>query len=137
LSDLRDLPQRVGAPDARVRKARRKDSCSEFRRAGPGCAYGRKDRAEHLRFAYDLALAQARDWGLFISTSRGVTSIGIEEPALFSEPGLFLVNPDQTLYYMSVQSMPFVRPHLSELLGALDFAIDKNYPARGEYTGAL
>lgn len=93
--------------------------------------------AEHLRFAYDLALAQARDWGLFISTSRGVTSIGIEEPALFSEPGLFLVNPDQTLYYMSVQSMPFVRPHLSELLGALDFAIDKNYPARGEYTGAV
>lgn len=66
-----------------------------------------------------------------------MTSIGIEEPALFSEPGLFLVNPDQTLYYMSVQSMPFVRPHLSELLGALDFAIDKNYPARGEYTGAL
>ena len=56
---------------------------------------------------------------------------------MFSEPALFLVSPDQTLYYMSVQSMPFVRPHLSELLGALDFAIDKNYPARGEYTGAL
>ncbi len=66
-----------------------------------------------------------------------MTAIGIEGPALFSEPALFLVSPDQTLYYMSVQSMPFVRPHLSELLGALDFAIDKNYPARGEYTGAL
>ncbi|MFT5867985.1 MAG: peroxiredoxin [Paracoccaceae bacterium] len=93
--------------------------------------------AEHLRFAYDLALAQARDWGLYISTSRGVTSIGIAEPALFSEAGLFLVNPDQTLYYTSVQSMLIVRPHFSELLGALDFAIDKNYPARGEYTGAV
>jgi len=91
--------------------------------------------ASDLRFAYDLPLAQARDWGLYISTSRGKTSIGIEEPALFSEPGLFLVNPDQTLYYMSVQTMPFVRPHFSELLGAVDFAIDKNYPARGEYTG--
>ncbi len=93
--------------------------------------------ADTLRFAYDLPLSQARDWGLYISTSRGKTSIGIEEPALFSEPGLFMVNPDMTLYYMSVQTMPFVRPHFSELLGAVDFAIDKNYPARGEYTGAV
>ncbi|MFY0691434.1 MAG: AhpC/TSA family protein [Paracoccaceae bacterium] len=97
----------------------------------------KKIEAETLRFAYDLPLSEARDWGLYISTSRGKTSIGIEEPALFSEPGLFLVNPDLTLYYMSVQTMPFVRPHFSELLGAVDFAIDKSYPARGEYTGAV
>ncbi len=93
--------------------------------------------ASTLRFAHDLPLQQARDWGLYISTSRGKTSIGIEEPALFSEPGLFLVNKDQSLYYMSVQSMPFVRPHFSELLGALDFAIANDYPARGEYQGAV
>ncbi|WP_050518961.1 peroxiredoxin-like family protein [Pseudorhodobacter antarcticus] len=96
-----------------------------------------KIEASHLRFAHSLPLTLARDWGLYISTSRGKTSIGIEEPALFSEPGLFMVNADQTLYYMSVQTMPFVRPHFSELLGALDFAIDKGYPARGEYTGAV
>lgn len=93
--------------------------------------------ATTLRIAYDLPLAKAREWGLYISTSRGKTSIGIEEPALFSEPGLFLVTPEQTLYYGSVQTMPFVRPHFSELLGAVDFAIEKNYPARGEYTGAV
>ncbi|MEM9582109.1 MAG: peroxiredoxin-like family protein [Pseudomonadota bacterium] len=93
--------------------------------------------AKSLRMAYDLPLEKAREWGLFISTSRGKTSIGIEEPALFSEPGLFLVNPDQTLYYMSVQTMPFVRPHFKELLGAVDFAIANNYPARGEYEGAV
>tara|TARA_R110000751_G_scaffold95381_1_gene186287 strand:- start:28574 stop:29110 length:537 start_codon:yes stop_codon:yes gene_type:complete len=93
--------------------------------------------ADTLRFAYDLPLAKAREWGLYISTSRGKTSIGIEEPALFSEPGLFMVTPQQTLYYASVQTMPFVRPHFSELVGALDFAIEKNYPARGEYTGAV
>lgn len=102
-------------------------------------AQGMADKigAQALRFAHDLPLAEARNWGLYISTSRGKTSIGIEEPALFSEPGLFLINSDQTLYYMSVQTMPFVRPHFSELLGALDFAIEKNYPARGEYTGAV
>jgi len=33
--------------------------------------------------------------------------------------------------------MPFVRPHFSELVGALDFAIANNYPARGEYAGEV
>ncbi len=93
--------------------------------------------ADTLRFAYDLPLAKAREWGLYISTSRGTTSIGIEEPALFSEPGLFMVTPEQNLYYGSVQTMPFVRPHFAELVGALDFAIKNDYPARGEYTGTV
>ena len=93
--------------------------------------------AKDLRFAYDLPLDKAREWGLFISTGRGKTSIGIEEPALFAEPGLFMVQPDGKLYYASVQTMPFVRPHFSELVSALDFAIEKNYPARGEYAGTV
>lgn len=93
--------------------------------------------AKGLRFGYDLSLPKAKEWGLYISTSRGKTSIGIEEPALFSEPGLFMVSPDQALYYGSVQTMPFVRPHFSELVGALDFAIANDYPARGEYTGSV
>ncbi|MEL6690701.1 MAG: peroxiredoxin-like family protein [Pseudomonadota bacterium] len=92
---------------------------------------------KNLRFGYDLSLDKAKEWGLYISTSRGKTSIGIEEPALFSEPGLFMVTPEQTLYYGSTQTMPFVRPHFSELVSALDFAIANNYPARGEYTGAV
>ncbi|MEM7376907.1 MAG: peroxiredoxin-like family protein, partial [Pseudomonadota bacterium] len=78
--------------------------------------------ASKMRIGYGLTLEKAREWGLYISTSRGKTSIGIEEPALFSEPGLFLVSPDRALYYGSVQTMPFVRPHFSELVGALDFA---------------
>jgi peroxiredoxin len=93
--------------------------------------------ADTLRIGYDLPLAKAREWGLYISTSRGTTSIGLEEPALFAEPGLFMVTPEQNLYYGSVQTMPFVRPHFAELVGALDFAIKNNYPARGEYTGPV
>ncbi len=87
--------------------------------------------------AYNLPLSEARDWGLFISTGRGTTSIGIEEPELFSEPGLFMINADQTLYYQAIQTMPFTRPSFGALLGALDFAIEKNYPARGAYTGPV
>jgi len=96
-----------------------------------------KIEAKNLRFGYGLDLNVARDWGLYISTSRGPTSIGIMEPDLFSEPGLFMIQDDGTIYYLSVQSMPFVRPHFSELLSALDFAIEKNYPARGEYVGEV
>jgi peroxiredoxin len=100
-------------------------------------AMAAKLNAPNLRMGHSLSLADARAWGLYISTSRGVTSIGIEEPALFSEPGVFLVRPDGTLYYGAVQTMPFARPLFAELLAAIDFAIAKNYPARGEYTGAV
>jgi peroxiredoxin len=93
--------------------------------------------AKSLDIGYGMSLAAAREWGLFISTSRGKTSIGIEEPAMFAEPGLFLVRPDQTLYYSYVQTMPFVRPNFKELLKALDTVIEKDYPARGEYSGPV
>jgi peroxiredoxin len=90
-----------------------------------------------LRMGFNLALLDARAWGLYISASRGKTSIGIEEPALFSEPAVYLVRPDGTLYYGAVQTMPFARPHFDELLAAIDFAVAKDYPARGEYAGPL
>ena len=89
--------------------------------------------AKTLLIGYNLSLKNARDCGLYISTSRGKTSIGIEEPDLFPEPGLFMVTPEQSLYYGSVQTMPFVRLYFSELIGALDFVIENAYPARGEY----
>jgi peroxiredoxin len=93
--------------------------------------------APGLRVGHSLPLAVARAWGLYISRSRGKTSIGIDEPPLFAEPGVFLVRPDGTLYYGAVQTMPFARPHFDELLAAVDFALAKDYPARGEYTGAV
>ena len=96
-----------------------------------------KLHAPALRIGYDVALSMAREWGLYISASRGKTSIGIDEPALFCEPGVFIVRPDGHLYYGAVQTMPFARPHFDELLAALDFALEKNYPARGEYAGTV
>ncbi len=69
---------------------------------------------------------------------RGVTTVAISvEPPLFSEPGVFLLTPDQSIYYISVQSMPFVRPNFQEMVQALDFIISTDYPARGEYIGAV
>jgi alkyl hydroperoxide reductase subunit AhpC len=102
-----------------------------------GQAMADKVQARLIEFAYGLDLGMARQWGLYISASKGKTSIGLEEPALFSEPGVFLIKPDQTLYYGSTQTMPFARPSFSDLLAAVDFAIQKDYPARGEYTGDI
>ena len=100
-----------------------------------------KERAERtksewglpkLRIGYGLPLSTARAFGLWISTSRGKTSVGIDETSLFNEPGLFLIKPDRTLYCASVQTMPFARPHLADILTAIDFIAERNYPARGE-----
>lgn len=81
---------------------------------------------DRLPLGYGLSIETARAWGLYISSGRG------SEPAEFAEPGHFLVRPDGTLYFASVQSMPFTRPNPDELLQALDFVIKNDYPARGE-----
>ena len=87
---------------------------------------------DNLTVGYGLSLDSAREWGLYISAGIGTTSSGFEEPALFSEPGLFLVRPDGTIYFGSVQTMPFARPAFAEILGATKFVLEKGYPARGE-----
>lgn len=87
---------------------------------------------DKLDLGYGLTLEQGRALGLYVSSGNGKTSIGVEEPDLFVEPGLFLIRPDNTLYFGSVQTMPFARPHFAEIEQALGFVLSKNYPARGE-----
>ena len=82
----------------------------------------------HLTIGCGLTLEQARQWGLFVSAA-----VNDGEPPHFTEPGTFVVRPDGTLYWSIVQSMPFTRPPATLLLKALQFAIDKDYPARGEH----
>ena len=89
-------------------------------------------RIENVPIGHSLDLESARKWGLYISTGKGKTSSGLEEPERFSEPGLFLIKPDGTLYFGNVSTMPFARPHFGEILKALDFVIANDYPARGE-----
>jgi len=87
---------------------------------------------EDLCVAYGLSLLQAREWGLYISSGRRRTSLGIEEPPMFVEPALFLIRPDRTLYFAAVQSMPFARPCFVDMLRGIELAIARDYPARGE-----
>ena len=83
-----------------------------------------------LPLAYGLTEDQAREWGLFISEKRPDS----DEPERFSEPGVFLIKPDGTLFFEEVQSAPFTRPPLDELRSAIEFVLEKDYPARGTAT---
>ena len=87
---------------------------------------------DRLDIVFGLSTAQAHEWGLYVSTSRGPTSTGVEEPPKFNEPGLFLINPDKTLYYASIQTAPFARSALSEVIRSIDYILGNDYPARGE-----
>ena len=83
-----------------------------------------------LPIAHSLSEEEAREWGLFISQKRE----GSEEPEIFSEPGLFLVKPDGTLHFSVVQSAPFTRPDLDELLEGITYTLENDYPTRGTAT---
>ena len=85
-----------------------------------------------LPIGYGMSIETGRNWGLYVSSSRGKFGAGIEEPPIFTEPGLYLIEPDGTLYAGSVATMPFARPRFDELLTALDWIEQHHYPARGE-----
>ncbi|WP_024480979.1 peroxiredoxin-like family protein [Cellulophaga baltica] len=79
-----------------------------------------------IPLGYGLPIEEAREWGLFIS--EGIK----DEPKHFTEPGLFLLTPEQTVYWEAIQSMPFGRPGFNDVLGGIDYILKADYPARGE-----
>ena len=86
---------------------------------------------EKLNLGYNLDPKTATDWGLFLSKGMKNPSVTTPEPEIFVEPGIFIVDTDKRLYFSNIQSMPFTRPPVRELLSGIKFAIDKKYPARG------
>jgi len=79
-----------------------------------------------LPVAWGLTEQQAREWGLFISTA-----IKEGEPSVFSEPGMFILDSDGTVYWSNVASMPFGRPPLDDIIAGIVYANDHDYPVRG------
>lgn len=81
----------------------------------------------NIPVGYDMGLLTAKEWGLFISDKRE----GSEEPDLFSEPGLFVIKPDGSLYAEYIQNTPFGRPPLNDIIQGLEFVVEHDYPVRG------
>ena len=84
-------------------------------------------KLDRLPVGYGLSGTAMREWGLFVSSAIKGT-----EPPRFNEPGLFLIERDQTVFFESIQSMPWGRPLIDDLVHAVDFVLETNYPARGE-----
>lgn len=113
----------------------------EFERRGVSVialSCDRKDGAEkavaewglkNLRVGYKLDPEDARRAGLYISEGRGISPVtGQKEPMLFSEPGILLVRPEGELYAAWIQSTPYSRPHLAEVLAAVDNFLARDLP---------
>ena len=86
-------------------------------------------REERWRFAigYDLSIDQMRNLGLYISAPRSP----METDRPFSEPTLFIVNPEGRLQIVDISNAPFSRPDLRALLDGLRFLRANDYPIRG------
>jgi len=98
--------------EARARKARMKWELSDA-----------------LKIGYELEATMANDWGLYLSKA-----IKDYEPEVFNEPGLFLIKPDNSIYFVTLNSTPWGRPHLASFVKVIDFINTSGYPARGEIT---
>ncbi len=88
----------------------------------------RKDwELKSLTLGYNLDIETAKNWGLYISEA-----VKQGEPAVFSEPGLFLVDNKNDIYYAAMNSNPWGRPYLASFVKAVDYIVKSGYPARGE-----
>ena len=76
---------------------------------------------------YGLTVNQMRELGLYVSSPRSAA----ETDHRFSEPGLFVINPQGMTQIIDVSNAPFARPDLESLLNGLKFVIAKDYPIRG------
>ncbi|MFN3472581.1 MAG: redoxin domain-containing protein [Blastomonas sp.] len=93
------------------------------------------ERARHdwgltkLSMGYGLDPVMGHQWGLYVSQR---VAEGGTEAELFFEPGLFLIRgDDQTLYYTSIQNMPFGRPDWTEFTRLMGHIAGTDHLARG------
>lgn len=84
--------------------------------------WGLKD----ITIGYNHSVDSMRKWGLYISEGAFPS-----EPALFNEPGIFLVKADRTLFFAGVNNEPFARPPLDELISGIRYVTTNDYPLRG------
>ncbi|MRG71157.1 redoxin domain-containing protein [Alphaproteobacteria bacterium HT1-32] len=110
----------------------------EFREAGLkiiAMSADPAERAEQSRrewdipnvpLGYGLPIQVARQLGLYISEN-----YASHESEIFAEPGVFFVMPDLTLYGAVINTFPFARPKIDDLLEVARIVKERNYPPRG------
>ncbi|ALF56592.1 alkyl hydroperoxide reductase [Nostoc piscinale CENA21] len=81
---------------------------------------------QNTTIGYDFTPDDMRRWGLYLTKGHFES-----EPALFSEPAVFLIKPDGRLYFANIGTHPFSRVDFAFLLKGLEYIIPRNYPFRG------
>ena len=76
---------------------------------------------------HDLSIAQMRLLGTYVSTPR--SSEETDRP--FSEPGLFVINPEGRVQIVDISNAPFARPDLALILRGIKFVHERKSPIRG------
>jgi peroxiredoxin len=80
---------------------------------------------------HGMTLEQMQSLGLYISHPRSPK----ETDHPFAEPGLFVINAEQTIQVVDLSNNPFVRPALEQLVSGLEWIRnpENNYPIRGTW----
>ncbi|MDD9738711.1 MAG: peroxiredoxin-like family protein [Marinovum algicola] len=91
----------------------------------------RADQGLSVPIGCDLSIEQMKTLGLYISDPRSPE----ETDRPFSEPGLFLINPQGNLHMVDISNAPFLRPDLEKLPSRIKFVLEKDYPIRGTHSG--
>ena len=81
-----------------------------------------------LLVGHGLTEVTARAWGLYLSTK-----VKDSEPALFAEPGAYLVRRDGTLYAQFQATSPWLRLDIDTMLRGITLALERGTPPRGLY----
>jgi AhpC/TSA family protein len=90
----------------------------------------------HLGIGFGLKLADARKWEfVYLCLTRRKLDQYRRFPLVFRTRYVF--GEAGSSIYLTVLSMPFARPNFLEIVEALDFVINNDYPTRGKYAGAL
>lgn len=79
---------------------------------------------------HNLTLEDASNLGLYLSSTIDIRPM---EQKIFCEPAVMIVRPDFTLYGAIIQTFPFARPSIEELMSIPKFAVENGYPPRGDY----
>jgi len=82
-------------------------------------------RLDRLPVAYGLTESFAERFGLYVSES-----IKEDEPERFLEPAILLFRGTQ-LHAAWIQTLPFARPALGDILSLIKWLAQNDYPARG------
>jgi len=85
--------------------------------------------SEGWRFpvGYDLSMDQMKALGLYISEPRSPQ----ETDRIFSEPGVFVINPDGVVQIIDISNVPSARPDLEALLDGVKHIIKMGFHPRG------